>query len=147
MLKIINGYYKSILDIHPSVSLGKCYLDRQNISIGEGTYFRSGEIYSGNATVSIGRYCAIGRNVSIKARTHSVGNPTKGTHDEINARVEEDIVIGDRVWIGDNVYIREGVSIGNDVIVGANSVVTKSVSDGEIVGGVPARSIARGSRD
>lgn len=139
--KIRSGYYKSRLPIHKSVRLGTAHLDTANISIGRGSYVKSGEILSGNSTIEIGEFCAIGRNVSIKARTHDVSNPVKSTEMGTNKRIEEDIKIGNRVWIGDNVYVREGVTIGDDVIVGANSVVTRSVPEKSVVAGVPAKII------
>ena len=138
---IRNEYYKSRLPIHKSVHLGTTHLDKANISIGRGSYVKSGEILSGNAIVEIGEFCAIGRNVSIKARTHDLTNPVKSTTMGTNKRIEKDIKIGDRVWIGDNVYVREGVSIGDDVIIGANSVVTRSVPAKSVVAGVPAKII------
>ena len=49
--------------------------------------------------------------------------------------------IGKRCWIGANAVIMPGATLGNNVIVGAGAVVTKSVSDNAIVGGVPACSI------
>lgn len=51
------------------------------------------------------------------------------------------VKIGNNVYIGNNVLIMPGVSIGNNVIVGAGSVVTKSVNEGSIVGGNPAKVI------
>lgn len=136
--KIRREYYISRLCIHKSARLGTAYLDTANISIGRGTYIKSGEILSGAANVTIGEFCAIGRNVSIKARTHNVTKPVKLTETGRNQRVEKDIVIGDRVWIGDNVFIREGVTIGDNAIIGANSVVTHSVPRNTVVAGVPA---------
>lgn len=137
----LNRYYKQILDIHPTVRLGQVKLDPRNIAIDERTYIQSGEIFSGEAKVSIGRCCAIGKNVSIKARTHSLAQPTADDTHEVNARTFADITIGDRVWIGDNVFIREGVSIGDDAVIAANSVVTKDVPARMIAGGIPARHI------
>ena len=142
--KIRGRYYKTRrgLAIDRTADLGSTHLDLNNISIGRGSYVKSGEILSGNATVRIGEFCAIGNNVAIKARTHDRQSPTKLTPGHTNQRIEKDIVIGDRVWIGDNVFIREGIVIGDDVIIGANSVVTRSVPKGAVVGGVPARNIA-----
>lgn len=118
----------------------RIYLDK-NVYIGKATGIRSGEVYAGeNSKVVIGKFCAIGNRVSIKARTH---NPLCGTTaSEIrptNLRVEEDIIIGDYCWIGDNVFINKGVAIGDHCIIGANSVVVKDIPAFSCAGGVPAR--------
>jgi acetyltransferase-like isoleucine patch superfamily enzyme len=52
------------------------------------------------------------------------------------------ILIGDNVFIGVNSIIMPGIKICNNVIVAAGSVVTKSVPEGSVVGGVPAKIIA-----
>ena len=52
-----------------------------------------------------------------------------------------DIVIGNDVWIGGRVIILPGVKIGNGAIIGAGSVVTKDVSEYDVVAGNPARVI------
>ena len=49
--------------------------------------------------------------------------------------------IGSDVFLGPGSVIVGPVEIGNKVIVAANSVVTKSVPDGCIVGGIPAKII------
>lgn len=136
-----NKYYKSILDIHPSVNVGDCVMDRSNISIGEGTYIRSGEIASGQANVIIGRYCAIGSNVSIRARTHDMTQPTARPGRLQNKRKFADVSIGNYVWIGNNVFIKEGVRVSDNAIIGANSVVVTDVPKNAIYAGVPAKFI------
>lgn len=52
-------------------------------------------------------------------------------------------VIGDDVFLGPGCVIVGPVIIGNKVIVAPNSVVTKSVPTGCIVGGIPAKIIGR----
>lgn len=52
-----------------------------------------------------------------------------------------DIVLQNRVWIGAQSQILKGVTIGTSAIVAARSVVTKDVSAGTLVGGVPTRVI------
>ena len=136
-----DSYYKSILDIHPTARIGNCQLEKRNISIGQGTYIRSGEIASGEAKVTIGKYCAIGSNVSIRARSHDLRATTASESRSTNGRVWADITIGDYVWIGNNVFIMHGVPIHDHAIVGANSVVVSDVPAHGIVGGVPAKLI------
>jgi len=51
------------------------------------------------------------------------------------------IEIGDDVFVGINSILLPGVRIGNRVIIAAGSVVTKSIPDGVVVAGNPARII------
>ena len=57
------------------------------------------------------------------------------------ARIGGTVRICDQCWIGLNCTIKQKVRIGSNVIVGAGSVVLHDVSDGDIVAGVPAKSI------
>lgn len=58
-----------------------------------------------------------------------------------NDELNEDLIIGNDVWIGCNSTILRGVEIGDGAIVGANSVVTKDVPPYAIVVGCPANII------
>lgn len=51
------------------------------------------------------------------------------------------IKIGSSVFVGAGSIVMPGVEIGSNVIIGAGSVVTKSVPDGVIAAGNPARII------
>ena len=53
------------------------------------------------------------------------------------------ISIGDYAFIGGSSIILKGVTIGKNSIVAAGSVVTKSIPDGEIWGGNPAKYLKR----
>ena len=50
-------------------------------------------------------------------------------------------------WIGAGAVILPGVTIGRNAVVGANSVVTKSIPDFAVAGGVPARVLKEISRE
>lgn len=52
------------------------------------------------------------------------------------------IEIGNNVYIGNCAIILPGVTIGDNVIVGAGAVVTKSIKEGAIVAGNPARVVS-----
>lgn len=55
--------------------------------------------------------------------------------------IPKPIRIGKNVWIGAHATVLQGVTIGDDAIVAAGAVVTKDVTAGVIVGGVPAKVI------
>ncbi len=114
-----------------------------NVMIGSGTYTNNGCTFSSGDTskVVIGKYCAIGRYVSITSKGHSLSLPTADEYHVTHNHIEADTIIGDYVWIGDHVFIKHGITVGNYAIIGANAVVTKDVRPFEIVGGVPAKHI------
>jgi UDP-3-O-[3-hydroxymyristoyl] glucosamine N-acyltransferase LpxD len=49
--------------------------------------------------------------------------------------------LGDSCWTGLNSTIKNKITIGNNVLVGAGACVIKDVPDGDVVAGVPAKSI------
>ena len=54
---------------------------------------------------------------------------------------DEPVTLKNGCWIGANAIILPGVTIGRNAVVGAGSIVTKSVPDGVLVAGNPARFI------
>jgi len=96
---------------------GHCYIQAFNgIEIGDGTIFAPG--------VKI-----ISTNHEEGERRRSLSGPP--------------IIIGKYCWLGANAVIWPGVTIGDHSIVAAGAVVTKSVPEGVIVGGIPARHIRK----
>lgn len=117
----------------------------------------------------IGRFCSIAGNVhtingfhpsSIQVSTHPAFFSTarqngttfvkKSKFKELRYSDEENkyaVVIGNDVWIGYGAKILAGVKIGDGAIVAAGAVVTKNVEPYSIVGGVPARVIAKRFED
>lgn len=86
----------------------------------------------------------LGNNVHItdgvKFITHDGG--TLLYRDKVpDLEITKPIVVGNNVYIGNNVIILPGVTIGNNVIVAAGAVVTKSIPNNVVVGGVPAHLI------
>jgi UDP-3-O-[3-hydroxymyristoyl] glucosamine N-acyltransferase len=97
-----------------------CQIARGSLSdtvIGDGTKL--------DALVYVAHNVKIGRNCLL-AGGAKIGGTTK---------------IGDQCWIGLNCTIKQKVRIGNNAIVAAGAVVLHDVVDGDIVAGVPAKSI------
>lgn len=105
--------------IGPNCSLSA--MDNTRILVGEGTLFA--------------RNCVVRTSDShiIKdEQGHIINTPT-------------DIVIGNKVWLGENVFVLKGSVIPDGCIVGARSVVTSSMKSDEksIIVGQPAKVIKK----
>jgi lipopolysaccharide O-acetyltransferase len=94
--------------------------------------------------VSIGDDVLIGSNVHISDHNHGhYGVEGASTPDVAPAarllKSAGEVVIGDRVWIGDNVVIIGPVRIGAGAVIGANSVVRTDIPENSVAVGVPTR--------
>lgn len=83
----------------------------------------------------------IGNNVQL---TRGVAIHTHGGANVVRRKVSDfdvfgKVVIKDWAYIGSHSQIMPGVTIGEGAMVAAGSVVTKSVPDGLVVGGNPAK--------
>ena len=110
----------------PKVSLG----DYSGIGV-------NAKIYG---SCTIGDYVMMGEDVTVITRNHR--------HDSLDAPMmaqgfeeEQQVVIGNDVWIGDKVTILPGVHIGDGCIIGAGALVTKDIPPCSIAVGVPAKVI------
>ena len=94
--------------------------------IGKGSRFG----YSGIGVV-LHKNCKIGKNVMI------------GTNVTVGGRsgLKDVPIIGDNVYIGTGAKILGPITIGSKVTIGANAVVIKSIEDGAIAAGIPAKII------
>ncbi len=129
----------------PVVTLGAVNIG-QNVRIGRNSFVNEGII---REYTTIGRYCSMGRKVTIAAPHHPLNYMT--THLALLAASDQgapnpdrqegqiETHIGNDVWIGDNVFIKRGVHIGDGAVIGASAVVTKDVPPFAIMAGVPAR--------
>lgn len=95
--------------------------------------------------VNIGKYCAIGRYVSIHAGNHRTDLPNQQVafnrrHGFVSAfRITDSVDIGHNVWIGDKANVLAGVKIGHGAVVAAGATVINDVPPFAIVGGVPGK--------
>ncbi|SKB07319.1 CatB-related O-acetyltransferase [Aeromicrobium choanae] len=122
------------------------------VTIGDYTYIGGrSEIRAVLSSITIGRYCSIGRDVKVfsSGQAHRFDGLSTYPFYVIDREVERrhynvettDTTIGNDVWIGSNSIIQAGVTIGDGAVIGAASVVTRDVAPYSIVAGVPARQI------
>ncbi len=120
----------------------------KEFNIGDWTYGLPTVLrFNPNATLKIGKYCAIADNVTIMlGGEHRVNSITTYPFDIIlrgktwadyNCHTE----IGNDVWIGYGATILTGVKIGDGAIIGAKALVSKDILPYTVVAGNPIREI------
>lgn len=105
------------------------------VKIGKGCFISTKGFPSEAYLIEIGDYCRVASEVNFF--THGGLWSQRKKHKDLDYFGK--IKVGNYTYIGEGSKIMPGVVLGNDVIVGAGSIVTKSVPDGKIVAGNPAR--------
>lgn len=91
-------------------------------------------------SITIGDCVLIGGGVQVTdSNSHSLHYRDRAEGDR--AVVVAPVEICDHAFIGADSIILKGVTIGRGAVVGAGSVVTRSIPDGEIWGGNPAKKL------
>lgn len=119
--------------------------------VGKNTYGTLNIRTSGteNSKLVIGNNCSIsGSTIFLLDGMHKYNSITMYPYYEkffnnniVEAYSKGSIIVDDEVWIGDDVFILSGVHIGKGAIIGARSVVTNNVQPYSIVAGNPAKII------
>ena len=105
----------------------KLFIGRECM-INEGCRFDTG------SPITIGDRGLLGHDITVLTTTHDIGRHNKRCHGTGRSRCP----IGAGSWIGTRALILPGVHIGAGCVVAAGAVVTESVPDDTLVGGVPA---------
>lgn len=107
----------------------------RNTHIGKNVFINAGCQFQDQGGIFIGDGALIGHNAVLATLNHGF-DPA----DRQNL-YPQPIHIGRNVWLGANVTVLPGVTIGDNAIVAAGAVVTKSVPESVVVGGIPAKFI------
>ncbi|WEV59558.1 sugar O-acetyltransferase [Bifidobacterium sp. ESL0728] len=136
--KLVPGAAESV-DFRPPI-----YLDYGlGLKIGERTFINMDLLIVGGGPITIGSDCLIGTRCSICTPNHAV---------PIKPRLEgwqrnEDVIIGNNVWLGSNVVVCPGVTIGDNSVIGAGSVVVHDIPANSVAVGNPCKVIHEVPKD
>jgi acetyltransferase-like isoleucine patch superfamily enzyme len=126
----------------PNVSLrnGSRIFIRSGSHIGERCSLWAGD---SSGRILVERDALLGPGVFVTASNYTFSELDLPVYEQ--PRVERDVTIGARCWLGYGVVILPGVTVGEGAIVAAGAVVNRDVSPWSIVAGVPAREIGQRS--
>ncbi|WEV47290.1 sugar O-acetyltransferase [Bifidobacterium sp. ESL0690] len=107
------------------------------LTIGERTFINMDLLIVGGGPISIGSDCLIGTRCSICTPNHAL---------PVKPRLEgwqhnEDVAIGNNVWLGSNVVVCPGVTIGDNCVIGAGSIVVRDIPADSVAVGNPCKVI------
>ena len=125
-------------------------------TVGAHTY-GSFKVHAGpgdRASLRIGAYTSIAEGVEfalggnhrpdwVSTYPFRVAFGLPGAYEDGHPRTEQDVVVGNDVWLGHDALVLPGITIGDGAVVGARAVVAKEVRPYAIVVGSPAREVRR----
>lgn len=106
----------------------------EHVHIGARSYVNGGMLAaSENAHIVIGRDCMLSYGVHLRTDMH--GHKRFDIPMNQQGNTEQDIIIGDDVWVGYGAQIMSGVTVGSHSIIGSGAVVTHDVPEYAVMGG------------
>lgn len=117
----------------------ECYARKHGVSIGKGCFISTRKFPSEGYLIEIGDYVRIASKTAFF--THGGIWSIRKFYNDPELDHFGKIKVGSYSYIGENCMIMPGVTIGERCIVGGGSVLTKSVPDGCMVAGNPAKFI------
>lgn len=137
MARIILGINRGVpFPVSPRISIvnpNNVFFDVDDLNNfqGSGNYYQA----LGTGKIFIGKGSWIANNVGLITTNHDINNPDEHI-------VSNDIILGEKCWIGMNSVILPGIILGPHTTVGAGSIVTKSFPEGYcVIAGNPAKKI------
>ncbi len=135
--KIWDGISKCFTIIKKYSQSPETYARSIGVHIGKGCFISTRGWSSEPYLVYIGNNVQVTQGVMI--HTHGGGNAVRHIIPDFDTFGK--VIIEDGAYVGAYTQIMPGVRIGKNAIVAAGSIVTKSVPEGIVVGGNPAKYI------
>lgn len=107
-----------------------------SIIIGDHCYIGRGVEFNCRARIALGNDCLVAAGCRFIDHDHGMAI---GQLMRLQGGPEEEITVGDDVWLGSDVIVLKGVTIGDGAVIAAGAVVNRSVPAMEAWGGIPAR--------
>lgn len=111
-----------------------CFVTGNNIIIGDNTVINRNCYLDGRHKLIIGNNVNVSPECYLISLTHDVESST------FNA-IGKEVIIAEYAWLGARCIVLPGVHLAKGCITGAGSVITKSFSENQIIGGVPGKVI------
>jgi acetyltransferase-like isoleucine patch superfamily enzyme len=137
----VHGTATVIIESNVRIDRGVRILAANNavIKIGSGTRIGLYTVLNGGDSITLGNKVLISGFVYLQTSMHGFANKEQSVQDQ--GYDHAPVVLDNDVWLGTHVVIMPGCTLGKGVVVGSNAVVTKSVSEYNVVAGIPAKSI------
>lgn len=132
VIRMLGAHVGGGCAIHHGLQMRKC----QSVSIGDDCFVAENVVLDGRGGLTIGSHVSINSGVQIWTAQHDLRSVDF-------AYTSAGVRIGDRAWINSRAIVLPGVVVGTGAVVAAGAVVTKDVEPWTVVGGVPAKQIAR----
>ena len=107
----------------------------KNVYIGNHVYANFNLTLVDDANIYIGNDVMFAPNVVVA----TAGHPLNPTLREKGYQYNQEVRIGNNVWVGANATILPGVTIGDNTVIGAGAVVSRDLPQNVLAMGVPAR--------
>ncbi len=119
---------------HLNISVG----NNSICTIGDGTSVGDAELTISDSKLIIGQDCMISNDVIIRTDD---GHHFFDAISKQRLNYAKDVIVGDKVWIGQRVALLPGAMIGNGSILGYGAVTSSQFGENKLVVGCPARVI------